>query len=72
MNLIALEASVSVVDRGSIVAAAAGLDLTPSAVTRRIQNWKMRSARHCLTAIPGPCSARALDRGTYGATFRRK
>jgi DNA-binding transcriptional LysR family regulator len=38
MNLIDLEAFVSVVDRGSIVAAAAGLHLTQSAVTRRIQN----------------------------------
>ena len=38
MNLIDLEAFVSVVDRGSIVAAAAGLHFTQSAVTRRIQN----------------------------------
>jgi DNA-binding transcriptional LysR family regulator len=38
MNLIDLEAFVSVVDRGSIVAAAADLHLTQSAVTRRIQN----------------------------------
>ena len=38
MNLIDLEAFVSVVDRGSIVAAAAYLHLTQSAVTRRIQN----------------------------------
>ncbi len=38
MNLIDLEAFVSVVDHGSIVAAAAGLHLTQSAVTRRIQN----------------------------------
>jgi DNA-binding transcriptional LysR family regulator len=38
MNLIDLEAFVSVVDRGSIVAAAAHLNLTQSAVTRRIQN----------------------------------
>ena len=38
MNLIDLEAFVSVVDRGSIVAAAANLHLTQSAVTRRIQN----------------------------------
>ena len=38
MNLIDLEAFVSVVDRGSIVAAAAHLHLTQSAVTRRIQN----------------------------------
>jgi DNA-binding transcriptional LysR family regulator len=38
MNLIDLEAFVSVVDRGSIVAAAAQLHLTQSAVTRRIQN----------------------------------
>src|ERR1700685_1212501 len=37
MNLIDLEAFVSVVDRGSVVAAAAGLHLTQSAVTRRIQ-----------------------------------
>ena len=38
MNLIDLEAFVSVVDQGSIVAAAASLHLTQSAVTRRIQN----------------------------------
>lgn len=38
MNLIDLETFVSVVDRGSIVAAAAALHLTQSAVTRRIQN----------------------------------
>ncbi len=38
MNLIDLEAFVSVVDRGSIVAAAAALNLTQSAVTRRVQN----------------------------------
>ena len=38
MNLIDLEAFVSVVDRGSIVAAAAALHLTQSAVTRRVQN----------------------------------
>ena len=38
MNLIDLEAFVFVVDRGSIVAAAAQLHLTQSAVTRRIQN----------------------------------
>jgi len=38
MNLIDLEAFVSVVDRGSIVAAATHLHLTQSAVTRRIQN----------------------------------
>ena len=38
MNLIDLEAFVSVVDRGSIVGAAAHLHLTQSAVTRRIQN----------------------------------
>jgi DNA-binding transcriptional LysR family regulator len=38
MNLIDLEAFVSVVDYGSIVAATAHLHLTQSAVTRRIQN----------------------------------
>jgi DNA-binding transcriptional LysR family regulator len=38
MNLIDLEAFVSVVDHGSIVAASAHLHLTQSAVTRRIQN----------------------------------
>jgi DNA-binding transcriptional LysR family regulator len=38
MNLIDLEAFVAVVDYGSVVAAAAGLHLTQSAVTRRIQN----------------------------------
>jgi DNA-binding transcriptional LysR family regulator len=38
MNLIDLEAFVSVADHSSIVAAAAALHLTQSAVTRRIQN----------------------------------
>jgi DNA-binding transcriptional LysR family regulator len=38
VNLIDLEAFVSVVDHGSIVAAAAALHLTQSAVTRRVQN----------------------------------
>ncbi|UWZ82788.1 LysR family transcriptional regulator [Occallatibacter riparius] len=38
MNLSDLEAFVSVVDHGSVVAAAAWLHLTQSAVTRRIQN----------------------------------
>jgi DNA-binding transcriptional LysR family regulator len=38
MNLIDLEAFISVVDHGSIVAAAAALHLTQSAVTRRVQN----------------------------------
>jgi DNA-binding transcriptional LysR family regulator len=38
MNLIDLEAFVSVVDHGSIIAAAAALHLTQSAVTRRVQN----------------------------------
>jgi DNA-binding transcriptional LysR family regulator len=38
MNLIDLEAFVSVLDHGSIVAASAHLHLTQSAVTRRIQN----------------------------------
>jgi DNA-binding transcriptional LysR family regulator len=38
MNLIDLEAFVSVVDHGSIVAAAAALHLTQSAVTRRVQS----------------------------------
>jgi DNA-binding transcriptional LysR family regulator len=38
MNLIDLEAFVSVVDHGSIVAAAAALHITQSAVTRRVQS----------------------------------
>jgi DNA-binding transcriptional LysR family regulator len=38
MNLIDLEAFVSVVDHGSVVAASAALRLTQSAVTRRVQN----------------------------------
>ena len=38
MNLADLEAFVSVVDHGSIIAASAALHLTQSAVTRRIQN----------------------------------
>jgi DNA-binding transcriptional LysR family regulator len=60
MNLIDLEAFVSVVSRGSIVAAAAHLHLTQSAVTRRIQNLEDVLAHRCLTARLGPCSRLAL------------
>ena len=55
MNLIDLEAFVSVVDHGSVVAAAAGLHLTQSAVTRRIQNLEdvlgMRIPARCHAAL---------------------
>ena len=62
MNLIDLEAFVSVVDHGSIVAAAAGLHLTQSAVTRRIQNLEDALGSPLLTARPGLCSRLAPGR----------
>jgi DNA-binding transcriptional LysR family regulator len=62
MNLIDLEAFVSVMDRGSIVAAAAHLHLTQSAVTRRIQNLEDVLGLPLLDRQTRPCSRLALGR----------
>jgi len=62
MNLIDLEAFVSVVDRGSIVAAAAGLHLTQSAVTRRIQNLEDALGTPLLDRQTRPLQPLAPDR----------
>jgi len=69
MNLIDLEAFVSVVDRGSIVAAAAGLHLTQSAVTRRIQNLQDALGTPLLDRQTRPLQPTRVGQETYGATF---
>jgi DNA-binding transcriptional LysR family regulator len=65
MNLIDLEAFVSVVDRGSIVAAAAHLHLTQSAVTRRIQNLEDVLGSPLLDRQTRPLQPTRAGRETY-------
>jgi DNA-binding transcriptional LysR family regulator len=65
MNLIDLEAFVSVVDRGSIVAAAAHLHLTQSAVTRRIQNLEDALGTSLLDRQTRPLQSTRAGRETY-------
>src|SRR5580693_7484457 len=65
MNLIDLEAFVSVVDRGSIVAAAAHLHLTQSAVTRRIQNLEDVLGTPLLDRHTRPLQPTRAGRETY-------
>jgi DNA-binding transcriptional LysR family regulator len=65
MNLIDLEAFVSVVDRGSIVAAAAHLHLTQSAVTRRIQNLEDGLGSPLLDRQTRPLQPTRAGRETY-------
>src|SRR5580704_2687332 len=65
MNLIDLEAFVSVVDRGSIVAAAAGLHLTQSAVTRRIQNLEDALGTPLLDRQTRPLQSTRAGQETY-------
>ena len=65
MNLIDLEAFVSVVDRGSIVAAAAHLHLTQSAVTRRIQNLEDVLGSPLLDRQTRPLRPTRAGRETY-------
>ena len=65
MNLIDLEAFVSVVDRGSIVAAAAHLHLTQSAVTRRIQNLEDALGSPLLDRQTRPLQPTRAGRETY-------
>src|SRR5580700_12294656 len=65
MNLIDLEAFVYVVDQGSIVAAAARLHLTQSAVTRRIQNLEDVLGSPLLDRQTRPLQATRAGRETY-------
>jgi len=65
MNLIDLEAFVSVVDHGSIVAAAAQLHLTQSAVTRRIQNLEDALGSPLLDRQTRPVQPTRSGRETY-------
>jgi len=65
MNLIDLEAFVSVVDRGSIVAAAAHLHLTQSAVTRRIQNLEDALGTPLLDRQTRPLQSTRAGQETY-------
>jgi DNA-binding transcriptional LysR family regulator len=65
MNLIDLEAFVSVVDRGSVVAAAAYLHLTQSAVTRRIQNLEDVLGSPLLDRQTRPLQPTRAGRETY-------
>lgn len=65
MNLIDLEAFISVVDRGSIVAAAAHLHLTQSAVTRRIQNLEDALGTPLLDRQTRPLQSTRAGQETY-------
>src|ERR1700691_1824284 len=65
MNLIDLEAFVSVVDHGSVVAAAAGLHLTQSAVTRRIQNLEDALGAPLLDRQTRPLQPTRAGKETY-------
>src|ERR1700733_15461130 len=65
MNLIDLEAFVSVVDRGSIVAAAAHLHLTQSAGTRRIQNLEDTLGTPLLDPQTRPMQSTRAGKETY-------
>jgi hypothetical protein len=65
MNLIDLEAFVSVVDHGSVVAAAAGLHLTQSAVTRRIQNLEDALGMPLLDRQTRPLQTTRAGQQTY-------
>jgi DNA-binding transcriptional LysR family regulator len=65
MNLIDLEAFVSVVDHGSIVAAAAALHLTQSAVTRRVQNLEDMLGVPLLDRQTRPMQPTVTGRETY-------
>jgi DNA-binding transcriptional LysR family regulator len=65
VNLIDLEAFVSVLDHGSIVAAAAGLHLTQSAVTRRIQNLEETLGVSLLDRETRPLQPTPAGQDTY-------
>jgi DNA-binding transcriptional LysR family regulator len=65
MNLIDLEAFISVVDHGSTVAAAARLHLTQSAVTRRIQNLENALGTPLLDRRTRPVQPTRAGQETY-------
>ena len=65
MNLIDLEAFVSVVDHGSVVAAAAALHLTQSAVTRRVQSLEDTLGVSLLDRQTRPLQPTLAGRETY-------
>src|ERR1700677_1706919 len=65
MNLIDLEAFVSVVDHGSIVAASTHLHLTQSAVTRRIQNLEDALGTPLLDRQTRPLQPTRAGKETY-------
>ncbi len=65
MNLIDLEAFVSVADHSSIVAAAAALHLTQSAVTRRIQNLEDAPGMPLLDRQTRPMQLTRAGQETY-------
>jgi DNA-binding transcriptional LysR family regulator len=65
MQLDDLKAFVSVIDSGSIVAAATRLNLTQSAVTRRIQNLENALGTALLNRTTRPISATELGSQTY-------
>jgi DNA-binding transcriptional LysR family regulator len=69
LNLDELDAFVAVIDHGSIVAAAARLNLTQSAVTRRIQNLEDSLGTSLLNRRTRPISATEL--GTQTDRFAR-
>jgi DNA-binding transcriptional LysR family regulator len=65
MNLIDLEAFVSVVDHGSIVRAATALHLTQSAVTRRVQNLEDALGVPLLDRLSRPLKPTSAGMGAY-------
>src|SRR5260370_39511384 len=65
MHLIDLEAFVCVVDHGAIVAAAAALQLTQSAVTRRVQSLEDMLGVSLLDRQTRPLQATLVGRETY-------
>jgi DNA-binding transcriptional LysR family regulator len=66
MNLIDLEAFVSVVDHGSIVGASVALHLTQSAVTRRVQNLEDVLNVSLLDRQTRPLQPTLAGKETYG------
>jgi DNA-binding transcriptional LysR family regulator len=65
MNMIDLESFVTVVDSGSVVAAAARLHLTQSAVSRRIQNLEESLGVSLLDRQTRPLQLTAAGKATY-------
>ena len=65
MNIPDLEAFVAVVETGSIIAASARLNLTQSAVTRRVQNLEDRLGSDLLNRHSKPLKPTSTGRGVY-------